>query len=310
MPQSQIFRATLVAGARQARWIAPALAMMLALPTPARSANEIVDSPPPEFAGRSITTPAASSDKPGPQDEKFLDPVAAKFDAWEPLVGDGVECEDPPLRPFDWMRHWGFRHSSTEGRYIDRGVPLEHSSWLNRPYHADWFVGPVLMDNTDGNRVRQANDLFGGLRLGWDFDYYWGFEWRIGWSDPHMFAEGYDEELDGNYMVSDVDFIYYPWGDTRVRPYFQLGLGVTEIGTVNDDGLGQEVFLLSMPFGVGVQFPFTHWLAGRLEILDNLAFGNDGVDTMNNFSFTAGMEVRLGARPNSYWPWRSSRSIW
>jgi hypothetical protein len=95
-----------------------------------------------------------------------------------------------------------------------------------------------------------------------------------------------------------------------VRPYFQLGLGVTEVGTIDEDGEAQEVFLLSMPFGVGVQFPLTRWLAARLEILDNLAFGNDGVDTMNNFSFTAGAELRLGARPHSYWPWRSSRRIW
>jgi hypothetical protein len=89
-----------------------------------------------------------------------------------------------------------------------------------------------------------------------------------------------------------------------------LGLGLTEVGTVRPSGLGQEVTLLSMPIGIGVQFPQTRWLAWRLEVIDNLAFGNDGVDTMNNFAFTAGMEVRLGARPQSYWPWRSSRNIW
>jgi hypothetical protein len=79
---------------------------------------------------------------------------------------------------------------------------------------------------------------------------------------------------------------------------------------VREDGSGQEATLLTMPMGVGLQFPQTHWLAWRLEVLDNLAFGADGVDTMNNFTFTAGMEFRMGARPNSYWPWRSSRTIW
>jgi len=312
MAPSRTSWATSVAGARPARWIALVLVVALAAPACGQQPEESIDSPPPEFAGRSIDAPASRNADSGPQDKDFLDPDAAKFDAWESIVGeDSVECEDkPPLRPFDWMRHWGFHHSSTEGRYIDRGVPLEYSSWLNRPYHVDWFVGPLLTDNTDGDRVRQANDLFGGLRVGWDFDYYWGLEWRFGWSDPHMFADTTDEELDGNYFVSDIDFVYYPWGDTRVRPYFQLGLGLTEVGTVREDGQGKEVVLLSMPFGVGVQFPLTHWLAARLEILDNLAYGNDGVDTMNNFSFTAGMELRLGARPQSYWPWRSSRSIW
>jgi hypothetical protein len=54
----------------------------------------------------------------------------------------------------------------------------------------------------------------------------------------------------------------------------------------------------------------THWLAWRLEIVDNLAFASEGIDTMNNVAFTAGMDIRLGAKPNSYWPWRSSRTIW
>jgi hypothetical protein len=233
-------------------------------------------------------------------------------------VGDGgIGDEGAPsdLRPFDWMRHWGFHHSSTEGPYLDRGLPMEHTSWLNRPYHIDWFLGPLLSDGPVDGRVSQSNDLFGGLRAGWDFDYYWGVEWRFGWSSPTLFAETSDDatndvELQGTYFASDVDFVYYPWGDTKIRPYMQWGLGLTQVGSVHPDGTGQEATLLSMPMGIGVIFPQTHWLAWRLEIIDNLAFGADGVDTLNNFAFTAGMELRMGARPGSYWPWRSSRTIW
>jgi hypothetical protein len=252
---------------------------------------------------------------------RFLDPSAAEFGEWEPLVEPRRSPNDPPpfsieepahddLRPFDWMRHWGFHHSSTEGPFLDRGLPLEGTSWLNRPFHVDWFVGPLLSDGPVSGRVAQSNELFGGLRVGWDFDYYWGVEWRFGWSDPVLIADGIDAELSGTYFVSDIDFIYYPWGDTKIRPYGLLGLGMTQIGSVREDHGGQEATLLSMPLGVGVQFPQTHWLAWRLEIIDNLAFGGDGLDTMNNFAFTAGMELRFGARPNSYWPWRSSRTIW
>jgi hypothetical protein len=68
--------------------------------------------------------------------------------------------------------------------------------------------------------------------------------------------------------------------------------------------------LLAMPLGAGVQFPLTRWAAMRLDVTDNIAFGGDGVDTLNNFLFSAGMEFRLGARPNSYWPWRTSRNVW
>jgi hypothetical protein len=253
-----------------------------------------------------------------------MDPEAAKFDAWEPLVTPPADRDEPSfesaveygeaakpdLRPFDWMRHWGFHHSSTEGPFLDRGLPMERTSWLNRPYHLDWFVGPLLSDGPVDGRVSQSNEIFGGLRLGWDFDYYWGLEWRIGWADPVLLSDTTDAELSGTYMVSDVDLVYYPWGDTKVRPYGLLGLGVTQIGSVRPDGSGQEATLLSMPMGVGVQFPQTNWLAWRLEIVDNLAFGADGVDTMNNFTFNAGMEFRMGAQPNSYWPWRSSRTFW
>jgi hypothetical protein len=248
----------------------------------------------------------------GPQASEFLDPSSADFEPYKPIVEEGksIYGDEPELRPFDWMRHWGFHHSSTEGRFMEKNVPLPYSSWLNRPYHFDWFVGPLISDSPEKNRVKQSNEIYGGIRVGWDFDYYWGIEWRYGWADPMVFADQSSDGISGRYMVTDVDLIYYPWGDTRVRPYFQLGLGASRVATIRLDGTDHEATLLGMPFGIGLQFMQTHWLAWRLEIVDNLAFASEGIDTMNNVAFTAGMDIRLGARPNSYWPWRSSRTIW
>ncbi len=248
----------------------------------------------------------------GPDDSEFLDPQSAEFDAdWpaEPMTLNGNEHEDD-IRPFDWMRKWGFRHSSTDGRYIDKNVPMPYSSWLNRPYHIDLFSGPLLTGDPVHGRVEQSNDMLVGLRAGWDFDYYWGVEWRLGWADPDVLAEDNFETLEGDYFISDVSFVYYPWGDTKVRPYVQAGLGVTQVDSLYEDGNPQQATLLGTPFGVGVLFAQNRWLAWRLEIVDNLAWGSNGVDTMNNVLFAGGMEVRLGARPNSYWPWRSSRTMW
>jgi hypothetical protein len=212
--------------------------------------------------------------------------------------------------PFDWVRVLGFRHSSTHGPHVGRGLPLERSSWLNRPLHVDWFVGPLLTSNVERNRVGQSNATFGGIRAGWDFDYYWGLEWRLGWADPNLVTAD-TTTLSGHYLVSDVDLIYYPWGDSRVRPYCLFGLGLAEVGSVRSDGnTGHEATLLGMPFGAGVQFAQTRLLTWRLELLDNVAFGSEGLSTMHNLSLTLGMELRLGARPNSYWPWRSSRTVW
>jgi hypothetical protein len=264
--------------------------------------------PPDESVAEEL--PRGAEDKEGPNDSEFLDPNAADFGHWKPAEEEDEAFKDVELRPFDWMRHVGFRHSSTDGRFIDKNVPLVYSSWLNRPFHVDWFLGPLLSDDPVKDRVTQSNEIFGGLRAGWDFDYYWGLEWRFGWADPQIFNEGSTDAIRGQYFVSDFNAIYYPWGDTRVRPYFQLGLGITQIASANEDSTGHEVTLMGMPFGVGLQFSQTPWLAWRLEIVDNLAFGADDVDTMHNVAFTAGMEWRLGARPNSYWPWRSSRKIW
>jgi hypothetical protein len=228
-----------------------------------------------------------------------------------PSGGDFAPGAHEHLRPFDYMRHWGFHHSSTDGRFMEKNVPLNFSSWLNRPFHIDWFAGPLISDSPNkSNLVRQTNELFGGLRFGWDFDYYWGTEWRFGWADPEVFYEGSTDRQPGQYFVSDVNLIYYPWGDTRVRPFFVAGLGVSEIGAMHNDGGPLEATLLGMPFGLGIQFQQTPWLAWRAEIMDNVAWGSEGVSTTQNISFTAGMNIRYGARKPSYWPWRTSRHSW
>jgi hypothetical protein len=242
----------------------------------------------------------------------LLDPDAS-VNEWENAPTDDslLHGEHEHLRPFDYMRHWGFHHSSTDGRFMEKNVPLNFSSWLNRPFHIDWFAGPLISDSPNkSNLVRQTNELFGGLRFGWDFDYYWGTEWRFGWADPEVFYEGSSDRQPGQYFVSDVNLIYYPWGDTRVRPFFVAGLGVSEIGAMHNDGGPLEATLLGMPFGLGIQFQQTPWLAWRAEIMDNVAWGSEGVSTTQNISFTAGMNIRYGARKPSYWPWRTSRHTW
>ncbi len=247
------------------------------------------------------------------EDCEACDPDSAAFDSWESVDAGQEEVfwDDPRLKPFDWVRHMGFRHSSTHGRHIGRGLPLEKTSWRNRPYHVDWFSGPLLGDDFISNRVSQDNELFGGLPIGWDFDYYWGLEARFGWSKPNVqFSTPLPDSQNGSYFVSDIDFVYYPWGDSKVRPYMLLGAGIAQIRFADDASINHDATLFTTPFGGGVQFRQTPWLIWRFEALDNLSYAADGVDTMHNISLTAGMELRFGSRPGSYWPWRSSRSIW
>lgn len=275
---------------------------------PAKFPSQPDEAPSAPLEGPSLAESIFGDPMAATENAEFADPASARFDQWQPLADEGL-CGDD-VRPFDWMRKWGFHHSSTEGRSLDRGLPMERASWLNRPYHIDWFAGPLLGDELAGNSVEQQSTLIAGLRAGWDFDYFWGVEWRFAWADPDLNSTQFTGLSQGNYFASDIDLVYYPWGDTKVRPFFQLGMGVVEVDTIRGDGAPETATLLSMPFGGGVQFPLTRWAAMRLEILDAWAFGGDGVDTLSNFSFTAGMEFRLGARPNSYWPWRTSRNVW
>lgn len=241
-------------------------------------------------------------------------PEAAAFDSWEGIESQHprqVFWDDTDLKPFDWFRHFGFRHSSTHGRHVGLGLPLEKTSWKNRPYHVDWFLGPMFGDDLVSNKVAQDNDLFGGIRFGWDFDYYWGLETRFGWSNPNIqFTEPQAVAQNGSYFSGDLDLIYYPWGDSKFRPYILLGAGVARIDFVDSADINFNTTLFSMPMGGGVQFALKPSLIMRLEVLNNLSFGADGVDTMQNFSFSAGMEYRFGAKRASYWPWQSKRSIW
>jgi hypothetical protein len=247
------------------------------------------------------------------QENPLLDPEAARFDTWQPLADEEMRLhwDLPDCNPASCFYDLGFRHSSTHGRNVGRGIPLAHSSWRNRPYHIDWFVGGMLNSSLIHNRVQQNNATFGGLRIGWDFDHYWGTEWRFGWSNPEIeYRLPRYEDVRSDLFLSDLDLLYYPWGDSRIRPYVLLGLGFTRVNFQDEQGIHHGTSLLTMPYGVGLQFPQWPWLTWRFEILDNLAFGADQVETLANVSFTLGMELRLGARPSSYWPWRSSRYIW
>lgn len=70
-----------------------------------------------------------------------------------------------------------------EERYRGCGDPLRQESWMFRPFSIGAFVGymqglsPLVKDWEDQN-----GGPFGGISVGWDFQYYWGIETRLGWA--------------------------------------------------------------------------------------------------------------------------------
>jgi hypothetical protein len=182
--------------------------------------------------------------------------------------------------------------------------PLVGASWCNEPYHVDWFLGVIRGTEIITNRVDQNVGVVGGLRLGWDYDLYWGLETRLGFSS--LEDEPENAPLAGSadkVILWDSSLLYYPWGDSRWRPYVSWGFGLAEFNFTDDLDQTHRRNLLAMPFGFGLKYRLHDWLTLRADVIDNLAFGSSGLATMNNVSFTTGMEFRFGGCHKNYWPW-------
>lgn len=213
-------------------------------------------------------------------------------------------------------RHWLFqqldlRDSSTHGRAMGPGEPLRGTSWLNRPVWVSLDVGGLFMGNRVAPNVRANNDLVGALGVGWDFDHYWGAQARVGWSTPTLVNTLQpDQPTDDNLFISDLSLLYYPWGDSRLRPYYRVGLGLTDVEYVDDSGRGVHDMMFTVPLAVGVKRALGRGVAWRLEFADNIAFGQNQTSTLNNFTITTGFEWRLGGRSPGYWAWAPRSGGW
>jgi hypothetical protein len=194
---------------------------------------------------------------------------------------------------------------------MGKGHPLEGTSWRNRPLQAGWFVGGLFGDSLIDGRVSQGENLFGGYRVGWDFDHYWGTEARFGFGYLPVSDVASGDRLPWcRQDYGDVDLLYYPWGDSRWRPFLSVGVGWSFFHFEDDGGQTIGETLFSAPLGVGVKYLFRRWVALRLTATDNIAFGNGTLSTMHNWSLTGGAELRFGGPRISYFPYHADRHLW
>lgn len=198
-----------------------------------------------------------------------------------------------------------------EHRHLGIFFPLEGTSWLNRPLSAGWGVGALWGDDPLDNRIDLEPGIYGIYRFGWDYDYYWGLEARLGQATSAV-----EDNIVGtpsttaDITLFDVSMLWYPTGDSRVRPYVCFGLGFQHFNfrDHNFDVVNTTTF--SLPIGIGVKWMYTPWIVLRLEASHNWAMGNDQLDMMHNGALTGGVEVRFGGTRPSYWPWNPNRKIW
>jgi Outer membrane protein beta-barrel domain len=219
--------------------------------------------------------------------------------------------EGPGMRPLRCLL--GCFGPVHDGRYRDAGHPLDRESWQNRPLGVGLFAGSLAADDLSSNLIVAGTGFFGGVRFGWDYSYFGGFETRLGWTKVALgFPQNPTIVGDGNFLLWDANWLYYPWGDTQWRPFFLVGLGLVDMKFINDQGLRDHDTVFGLPLGIGFKYRWDARLAFRFDIIDNIAFAaGNGLDDMSHFSFTGGLEWRFGGGTRrSYWPWNASRETW
>ncbi|WP_040353001.1 porin family protein [Blastopirellula marina] len=254
---------------------------------------------------------AVSAAAPVPTSAPKLEPAGHDFSQFGSFQAPSGEAEvaapawihDGEVPRQAIYERFGFYHANPDdpARHQGVGQPLYGTSWRNRPYHFDYFFGVVETNDLERNEILLRSTMIQGIRLGYDFDHYWGTEIRFAFGDAKL-SYASDPLLDGSaqLMMFDTNLLYYPWGDSTWRPYAALGLGATYYGYDDVNGVNRDQTNFSLPIGIGLKHYFRPWLAFRCELMDNIAFGSADVSTTHNFSFTTGIEYRFGGSRWSY----------
>lgn len=268
--------------------------------------------------------PAPATDPPSavppsiiPKPLPVLPPILPKSPAAQrgpqhlPTVSESYEAvaAEPPRDDNSWLPHI-FEAEAYE-RYTGAGEPLVAGSWRNRPYYLGGFIGGISGDTLIPDEINLGSAFFWGARLGWDYDHYWGVESRLAFSSQgidFLQSPGTDS-FNNELLLWDGSLVYYPWGDSRWRPYVEVGIGLADFDytdVISDVRRSEAV--LQIPWGGGFKYRMNQYWTWRLDVTDNLIFGGQaGLATQNQLSVTAGAELRFGGRRTSYWPWNPSQ---
>jgi len=212
-----------------------------------------------------------------------------------------------------WLAEPWFDHSDPNDphRHIGLGQPLVGTSWRNRPLYFGTFVGGVILHDLQAGRVFQNDTAFLGLRLGVDFDHYWGLEGRWAFARAELFDEtGAPLPDPSRDYFADVSLLYYPLGDARWRPYLIGGIGFSTFRFNNDLGQSIHDSTFSLPVGFGLKYFYGPWFSLRFDFVDNFSVGNERLSGQHNIGLMAGAEFRFGGRRQSYYPWHNNTAYW
>lgn len=214
----------------------------------------------------------------------------------------------------------------------NRGVggPMVMRSWKDRPLYVGFFGGVMFGDELISRLVDQGDGGSGGLTFGWYCDDYWGIESRLHFSGlpgkdtaygRQKFEEWYKESYGGDYVpptssrnnaltVFDVSVHYYPFGNSKWRPYLKLGVGLVNQSFRDVYGYKRDYNSIAVPVGIGVKYWWNERVSIHMELVDNIVTSTEIVDTQNNLALTFGLNFPIGRvkrrEPVVYWPYTPS----
>ena len=214
----------------------------------------------------------------------------------------------------------------------DKGVgqPLVMRSWQDHPYYFGGFVGYVAGSQLVADMIDQRGGSNGGLKLGYNFNDYWGVEGRLHFASIDIRETDYGRQVyDDWYAASfpnlpyrplttrsnqltmvDVSVQYYPLGNAKWRPFFTYGIGFTRESFIDTFGVNNRVDAMTMPIGIGLRYWWNEHLAIQADLVDNIVFSTGQAKTQGNVAFTVGLSYAFGmskkCRPTAYWPYTPS----
>lgn len=216
--------------------------------------------------------------------------------------------DEPPLIPPPpdslWQR-WRQRRQE---------LRRQPGTWQRFPLYFEKFTGIIRANEPVHDQIHNGTgNLFGG-RWGWDVARYVGVETRLGYvrttlnDTLHPLIPSHE-----NLLFWDADLMFYPLGDTKWRPFAMLGLGLVDLGFIDDRGRQWHQDLITMPFSVGIKYRLDNLNAVRFEVSDIVIFGNNhggnGQHVMHNVAVLFAYERRFGLPHRSYFPHRDA-SLW
>jgi hypothetical protein len=284
-----------------------------------RLAAEVDNAPTePNWLEPSIPADESTNEEPSPTQarvEVIAPPTAeATITVTPPPAPVDGHYEEPTLRLCDrltWrLEDLGLLGPPAHGRFRLHGSPLQHTSWLKRRYSFAFMAGEIFTGDPIANHIQGTPGFLGSFRFGWDFDHFWGLELRFGTANIGI-RDVQSPVIPSNMtcFLADLNLQYYPWGDTRWRPYGTVGLGLANFAyTYALNSPNQTAG--AIPFGVGLKYRHNERVVLRFEFLDVYTFrSGSGLDAMNNLTLLGGIEWRLGfGSRRSYWPWNSSHT--